>query len=138
MTNNPTQEVQKYGQSLWYDNLSREMIQSGELQMLIDDYGIMGLTSNPTIFEKAIGEGNAYDEWIRDSLEMTIDEVFDGLAITDIQSAADILRPIYDRTTDAFRRHRDHTERGQAVIQSRRPSQPHDQNPRHTGWFACH
>ncbi|MEP7290008.1 MAG: bifunctional transaldolase/phosoglucose isomerase [Chloroflexota bacterium] len=97
-THNPTVQVQKYGQSLWYDNLSREMIQSGELQNLIDDYGVLGMTSNPTIFEKAIGEGNFYDDWIRDSMDLEINEVFDGLAIDDIQHAADLLRPIYDRT----------------------------------------
>src|SRR5258708_7946425 len=98
MTNNPTVEVQRYGQSLWCDNLSREMIQSGELKMLIEEYGIMGMTSNPTIFEKAIGEGSAYDDLICMSLDMQINEVFDTLAVEDIQSAADILRPIYERT----------------------------------------
>ena len=65
MSVNPTIEVQKYGQSLWYDNLSRDMIRSGELQDLIDNYGILGMTSNPTIFEKAIGEGKFYDELLQ-------------------------------------------------------------------------
>src|SRR5260221_4350856 len=104
MTDNPTVEVQKYGQSLWYDNLSREMIQSGELQMLIDQYGVMGMTSNPTIFEKAIGEGNAYDDFICETANLDLNDVFDKLAIEDIQHAADLLRPIYDRTngTDGY------------------------------------
>ncbi len=96
---NPTIEVQKYGQSLWYDNLSREMIQSGELRMLIDQYGIVGMTSNPTIFEKALGEGNAYDDFISESDELNPHEIFDRLAIDDVRSAADMLRPIFDRTS---------------------------------------
>jgi len=97
-TVNPTVEVQKYGQSLWYDNLSREMIQTGELQTLINEFGIMGMTSNPTIFEKAIGEGKYYDDWIQESMDLEVNEVFDQLAIDDIRQAADILRPVYDRT----------------------------------------
>src|SRR5258708_18360486 len=98
---NPTVEVQKYGQSLWYDNLSREMIKSGELQMLINDFGIMGMTSNPTIFEKAIGEGSAYDEWVSESLDLEVNDVFDKLAINDVRDAADLLRPVFDRTNGA-------------------------------------
>src|SRR5215470_10072398 len=98
MTNNPNVEVQKFGQSFWYDNLSRELIQSGELKKMIDDDGVLGMTSNPTIFEKAIGEGNLYDDWIRDSLYLEPNQVFDGLAIADIRAAADVLRPVFDRT----------------------------------------
>src|SRR3954470_9199389 len=98
MTNNPTVEVQKYGQSLWYDNLSRDMIQSGELRMLIDDYGVLGMTSNPTIFEKAIGEGKLYDDTIMETFDLEVNEAFDKLAIEDIRQAADLLRPIFDRT----------------------------------------
>ncbi|HLY25437.1 MAG TPA: bifunctional transaldolase/phosoglucose isomerase, partial [Aggregatilineales bacterium] len=95
---NPTTAVQKYGQSLWYDNLSRDMILSGELQQLIDEYGIVGMTSNPTIFEKALGEGSAYDEFISESEELKPDQVFDRLSIDDVRSAADLLRPVFERT----------------------------------------
>src|SRR5258708_4612184 len=98
---NPTVEVQKYGQSLWYDNLSREMIKSGELQMLINDFGIMGMTSNPTIFEKAMGEGIAYDEWVAESLDLEVNDVFDKLVINDVRDADDLLRPVFDRTNGA-------------------------------------
>src|SRR5258708_1122912 len=98
MTNNPNVEVQKLGQSFWYDNLSRELVQCGELKKMTDDDGVLGITSNPTIFEKAIGEGNLYDDWIRESLYLEPNQVFDGLAITDIRAAADVLRPVYDRT----------------------------------------
>lgn len=98
MTGNPTVEVQKFGQSLWYDNLSRDMIRSGELQDLIDNYSVLGMTSNPTIFEKAIGEGAFYDDSIREALNLDANEIFDQLAIDDIQHAADLLRPIFERT----------------------------------------
>jgi transaldolase/glucose-6-phosphate isomerase len=98
MTGNPTVEVQKYGQSIWYDNLSREMIQSGELKKMIDEFGVLGMTSNPTIFEKAIGEGNIYDDAILEWINLDVNEAFDKIAIDDIQHAADLLRPIFDRT----------------------------------------
>ncbi len=98
MAGNPPRDVQQYGQSIWYDNISREMIQSGEIQRLIDEYGVLGMTSNPTIFEKAIGEGNFYDESIMDMIDRAPDMIFDAVAIEDIQHAADILRPVYDRT----------------------------------------
>src|SRR5262245_66123054 len=98
MTVNPTVEVQKYGQSLWYDNLSRDMIQPAELRRLIDKCGVLGMTSNPTNFEKAIGEGKLYDETILETFDLEVNEAFDKLAIEDIQQAADMLRPIFDRT----------------------------------------
>jgi transaldolase / glucose-6-phosphate isomerase len=98
MTGNPPVDVQQYGQSIWYDNISRDMITSGELKKLVEEYGVMGMTSNPTIFEKAIGVGTAYDEQIKGLIGKHIAEIFDALAIQDIQHAADIFRPIYERT----------------------------------------
>ncbi len=98
MTGNPPVDVQQYGQSIWYDNISRDLIQSGELQKLLDEYGVVGMTSNPTIFEKAIGHGTAYDESIRTLLDKDPEAIFDLLAIDDIQHAADLLRPIFERT----------------------------------------
>jgi transaldolase/glucose-6-phosphate isomerase len=95
---NPPVDVQQYGQSIWYDNLSRDLIRTGELQNLIDEYGILGMTSNPAIFEKAIGEGKYYDESIADYLNLSADQIFDLLAVDDIQHACDLLRSIYDRT----------------------------------------
>ncbi|MBX3065130.1 MAG: bifunctional transaldolase/phosoglucose isomerase [Anaerolineae bacterium] len=97
-TGNPPADVQQYGQSIWYDNISRDMIRSGELQRLLDEYGVVGMTSNPTIFEKAIGEGQFYDDAIHNLLDLDANEIFDQLAIDDIRAAADLLRPIYDRT----------------------------------------
>ena len=99
---NPVQEVQRLGQSIWYDNIRRGMIKSGELQRLIG-LGVSGLTSNPTIFEKAIAGSSDYDEAL---LELSVDrkspqEVFEALAIQDIQDVADLLRPIYERSGGA-------------------------------------
>ena len=96
---NPVQEVQRLGQSIWYDNIRRGLIDSGELQRLID-LGVTGVTSNPTIFEKAIAGSTDYDEAL---LKLALDDknpqaVFEALAIEDIRAAADMLRPIYDRT----------------------------------------
>ena len=96
---NPVQEVQRLGQSIWYDNIRRGLIVSGELQRLID-LGVTGLTSNPTIFEKAIAGSSDYDEALLALSQQDKDtpEIFEGLAIEDIQATADLLRPIYDRT----------------------------------------
>ena len=99
---NPVQEVQRLGQSIWYDNIRRGLINSGELQRLID-LGVTGLTSNPTIFEKAIAGSTDYDEAL---LKLAVEDknpqaVFEALAIEDIRATADLLRPIYDRTDGA-------------------------------------
>ena len=99
---NPVQEVQRLGQSIWYDNIRRGLIKSGELQRLID-LGVTGLTSNPTIFERAIAGSTDYDEAL---LKLAVEgknlqAVFEALAIEDIRATADLLRPIYDRTDGA-------------------------------------
>jgi transaldolase / glucose-6-phosphate isomerase len=95
---NPLRQLADVGQSFWLDNLSRELIESGELQQLIDDDGLRGITSNPTIFEKAFSSGDTYDPDISRlaSEDLNVDQVFEELAITDIRNAADMLRPIYD------------------------------------------
>ncbi len=93
--------VYELGQSVWYDGIQRSLITSGGLQRLIDDDAVVGVTSNPTIFDKAITGSGDYDEQIRQLVgQGTTDPtaIFWKLAITDIQSAADVLRPIYDRT----------------------------------------
>ncbi|MDC4226616.1 MAG: transaldolase [Candidatus Manganitrophus sp.] len=99
MKKNPIKELQKQGQSLWLDHLNRPLITSGALQRLIDE-GLTGLTSNPTIFEKAIGESADYDEEIRRlvSERKEVSEIVDTLTIKDIQMAADLFRPVYERT----------------------------------------
>ncbi|GAC1652005.1 MAG: bifunctional transaldolase/phosoglucose isomerase [Vulcanimicrobiaceae bacterium] len=85
------------GQSVWLDNLRRGMFASGELQRMIDQ-GLRGMTSNPTIFEKAIGTGNDYDEQLKGLIgtEHDANNLFWELAIKDIRSATDLFRPVYD------------------------------------------
>ena len=99
---NRVQEVQRLGQSIWYDNIGRGLIHSGELQRLID-LGVSGVTSNPTIFEKAIAGSTDYDDALvaLAKEDRSAQELFETLAIADIQAAADLLRPIYDRTEGA-------------------------------------
>ena len=98
------QQLGEHGQSVWLDFISRDLLTSGELQRLIAEDNVTGMTSNPTIFQKAIAEGSLYDDQIRDLIGAGIDDpndVFTELAITDIQRAADILRPVHDRTGGA-------------------------------------
>jgi transaldolase/glucose-6-phosphate isomerase len=100
----PLQQLGEHGQSVWLDFISRELIISGDLQRHIDNDNVTGMTSNPTIFQKAIAEGSLYDDQIRELIASGVDDpmdVFTELAITDIQNAADLLRPIHDRTSGA-------------------------------------
>ena len=96
---NPVQQARTLGQSIWYDNIHRGMIASGELQRLID-LGVSGLTSNPTIFEKVISSSTDYDETLTELARagQGADEIYEALTMEDIRAAADLLRPIYDRT----------------------------------------
>ena len=96
---NTLQEVQRLGQSIWYDNIRRGLIKSGELMSLID-LGVSGVTSKPTIFEKAIAGSTDYDETLLElgKSNKSTQELFEAFAIEDIRAASDLLRPIYDRT----------------------------------------
>ena len=93
------QETQRLGQSIWYDNIRRGLLASGELEQLIKQ-GVTGLTSNPTIFEKAISESTDYDKALifLASEGQGTQETFEHLAMEDIRAAADLLRPTFDRT----------------------------------------
>ena len=93
------QNLRELGQSVWYDNISRASIKSGELLQLIN-LGVSGLTSNPTIFDKAISGSSDYDQSLLDLARdgMDTNEIYETLAIEDLQSAADMLRPTYDQT----------------------------------------
>lgn len=97
--NERLQKLAEAGQSVWIDYLSRDSIQSGELQEMIED-GVVGVTSNPTIFEKAISGSNLYDEQLQQVSEELDDskEVFLELARVDIQEACDLLMPVFERT----------------------------------------
>lgn len=96
---NPVQDVQRLGQSIWYDNIRRGLLDSGELKRLIE-MGVTGLTSNPTIFEKAIAGSTDYDEALTELArsDKSVDESYEALVIEDIRNTADLLRPIYDHT----------------------------------------
>ena len=96
-----TQQLHQLGQSLWLDNITRPLITSGTLQRYIDELSITGLTSNPTIFDHAIGGSTAYDDAIREKLRQgeSPELLFFELALDDITRAADLFRPIYDRTS---------------------------------------
>lgn len=97
--NNTIGKLYDMGQSIWCDNISRALITSGELQRLLD-LGVVGVTSNPTIFMKAITGSADYDSRIQELLEKGCDgmDLYEGLVFPDITDAADLLRPIYDRT----------------------------------------
>jgi transaldolase/glucose-6-phosphate isomerase len=98
MAGNPPVDVQALGQSIWYDNIRRSLIDGGELQRMVDEDGVLGVTSNPTIFQKAIGGSADYDPAIHLLLDLEPYDIYERLAVDDIQRALDILRPVYDRT----------------------------------------
>jgi transaldolase len=91
-------ELSELGQSVWIDFLSRQLLRSGELARMMEEDAVVGVTSNPTIFQKAISEGDAYDEQFREVLAEEDDakEVFLRLAVQDVQNACDLLRPVWD------------------------------------------
>jgi transaldolase len=90
------------GQSVWIDYLSRDLVQSGELKRLMDEDAVVGVTSNPTIFQKALSQGDAYDEQVRLLLEREQDpkEIFLHLAVRDVESALDLLAPAHERNPE--------------------------------------
>jgi len=96
---NPVKALENHGQSVWLDFLARGFVAKGELQELIDTDGVKGVTSNPSIFEKAIGSSDEYDGAIGKALkggDRPVADLFEQLAVEDIQHAADVLRPVYD------------------------------------------
>lgn len=97
---NPLVQLQRYGQSFWYDNIHRRLFTSGELQRLIDEDGLRGMTANPTIFEKAVSEGTEYDEAIRSLAAEGRSplHIYEALATEDVRQATDFFRPIYEET----------------------------------------
>ena len=97
---NHLQSLRELGQSLWLDNITREILDDGTLQRYIDEYAITGLTSNPTIFEQAIGDSDAYDAGIaeKSAAGKRGAELFVELALEDLRRAADLFRPVFDAT----------------------------------------
>lgn len=98
MSSNPPVDVQQHGQSIWLDFIHRSSLEDGEMQKYIDDLGVIGVTSNPAIFQKAIGESDAYDSSMMHMLDLDAYDMYEKLAVEDIQNALDLFRPIYDRT----------------------------------------
>jgi transaldolase len=95
-----TKRLHDLGQSLWLDNITREMLDNGTLRSYIDELSVTGLTSNPTIFDEAIGNTSAYDAGIRQKAQTGLagEELFVELALEDLRRAADLFRPVFDRT----------------------------------------
>ena len=94
-------DLSAHGVSIWIDSLSREMLETGELARLMADDAVVGVTSNPTIFQKALAEAEWYDAQLREAARETEDplELFFALALEDIRDACDLLRPVWERTT---------------------------------------
>lgn len=98
MDGKPLQELSRLGQSVWIDSLSRASIRGGHLRGLIDDFAVVGATSNPTIFQTAMSEGDAYDEQLRELAGREVSEAFWALAVRDIKDACDVFRAVFDAT----------------------------------------
>ncbi len=101
---NPLKALQDHGQAVWLDFLARGFTAKGGLKKLVDDDGLRGVTSNPSIFEQAIGHSDEYDDAIArmlDANDRAIGEIFEQLAVEDIKQATDVLRPVYDATKGA-------------------------------------
>lgn len=102
MSKSPLSQLHSFGQSFWYDNIQREMLKNGDLQAMIDNDDLRGITSNPSIFEKAIDGSEDYDDslatYVSGAAEPNGRDAFFTLAIEDIQAAADLLRPVYEES----------------------------------------
>jgi len=100
-TKNPLKELLAYGQSMWLDYIRRDLFTSGKLKQMIADDGLRGMTSNPAIFEKAIGDSSLYDDMLKSlasRADLDTTARYEQIAIRDIQSAADALHPVYDES----------------------------------------
>src|SRR3954468_3840835 len=97
-TKSPLHELAARGQSIWFDTLSRDLVRSGDLAKMMKEDAVTGVTSNPSIFQKALSEGDAYDDDMKKLLEETDDpsEIFFSLALQDIRDACDVLMPAYE------------------------------------------
>src|SRR3712207_1651914 len=99
-TTTPTQKLSELGVSIWLDDLSRELLRSGGLQRLVEERNVVGVTTNPTIFASALAKGESYDEQVAELAQAgkNVTEAVFEITTADVAEAADILRPIYDRT----------------------------------------
>src|SRR5437868_14206013 len=105
MSESRLHQLSALGQSVWIDYLSRDLLRTGELERMMRDDAVVGVTSNPTIFQKAISQGNAYDEQLKELLEHEQDpkEIFLHLAVRDVENALDLLAPVHeDNAEDGY------------------------------------
>ena len=150
---NPVKTLQEHGQAVWLDFLARGFIANGDLKKLVDEDGLRGVTSNPSIFEKAIDGSDEYDDEIKRTLQQgdrPVGDLYERLAVEDIKHAADVLRPVYDAAGGArrLREHRGlslsgdgnrrHNRRGEAAVARSRSREPDDQGAGDEGRFARH
>ena len=149
---NATEKLHDLGQSLWLDNITRDLLTTGTLKRYIDELSVTGLTSNPTIFDHAIKNSTAYDASIRKKLEegKSGEELFFELALEDLTQAADLFRPIWERTdgvdgwvsleVSPLLAHdtAKHPRRGQGPPWPGGAAQPLHQDPRYEGRPARH
>src|SRR3989304_5087021 len=96
---NPLMMIRRFGQSVWYDNIQRGLVTSGEFQKMVDEDGVAGVTSNPTIFEKAIDNSSDYDDDIQEMAAQgkDVNRAYEALVAKDVQLAADSLRPTHEQ-----------------------------------------
>src|ERR1700722_16637816 len=99
-TKNPLRRLKDFGQSVWLDYIRRDLLSSPDFRRMIDEDGLDGMTSNPTIFDKAIDGPPDYDTQLKELVRagLSIDDIYEALTTQDIKAAADKLRPIYDST----------------------------------------
>ena len=124
---NPTQQLHESGQSIWLDNITRNLFTSGRLKRAIDELSLTGLTSNPTIFHNAISKSSDYDAAVRrrGQTGQSVEDLFFDLALEDISAAADLFRPITRRpraSTAGFRSKSHRSSRMTRQARSKRPS----------------
>src|SRR5665811_2199769 len=100
MKGNPLTQLQEFGQSVWYDNISRDLLHGGGLKKMVDEDGVVGLTSNPSIFQKAIAESDDYDEAVAALVAAgtSAEDILDTVMAEDVAMAADLLHPTFERT----------------------------------------
>ena len=100
MSRNPLVVLGELGQSPWYDFITRDLVTGGELDRLIAEDGLLGMTSNPTIFQKAVATSSLYDQDIRNltAMGLTPREIFESLAVHDVQAACDAFLDVHDRS----------------------------------------
>ena len=133
---NPLKQLEEFGQSPWLDNVNRADLKKGVLDKMIAEDGLKGVTSNPAIFEKAMGGPDVYDEQLKQLLgagDKSAGDLYEGMAIEDIREVADKLKPVWDKTGRRRwlcepgslalprQQHRSDAQRGATPVEDRRP-----------------